>query len=100
MTKDELAQFRHGYWEARLAVRLRLQEIIDETSGHKEILRELIQELADEEAKEAWESVQEEFPGISRAEYEESLNETAQFIKETYFSPKGVPKPRLVRNPN
>lgn len=98
MNERELREFGEGYWECREVILSRLKTVLSADGDLRKPLESLIQVLEDDRDRGQWESVQREFPGITREEYEAGLDETAETIRRLYYSEAGFRKPRLVRN--
>jgi|GEM_PF-3966692 len=84
---DENAQsFRNGYFEARSVFQGRIEKTLKQRTGHKNALSQLYLEVEAEIAADIWRDVQEEFPGMTREEYEADLEESARLIKAKYYN--------------
>ncbi len=60
----------------------------------------LFNELRLETEEYHWKSIQREFPGITREEYEADLEVSIQEIRKKYYSEKDYLKPRLIKRNN
>lgn len=97
MTEDQIDAYRSGYWECRRVILGRLREVFDDPIDCRDALGDAIERLEADEEKEHWESVQREVPGITRDEYEAELEADGKAIREAFYSPAGLLKPRIVR---
>jgi hypothetical protein len=97
MTKDQISAYQSGYRDCRDVTTSRLREIIKQSAGQQAAVVSLIAELEGDAADELWQGIQEECPGITRAEYEAELDESAKAIRTKYYNSKGHLKLRLVR---
>lgn len=97
MTKAEIAAYRDGYNEHRNIVKRELQNLLSLKAGHKNVLAAYLCKLEEEMEADHWRCIQEEFPGITRKEYEASFDETEKLIRAKYYSKNGYLKPRLVK---
>ena len=98
MTDEQIEFFRMGYWECRTVVLVALRKACTKKRGRGAALEKLLAELDADEKRDVWASVQAEFPGITREQYEAELEASAQAIRETFYSPAGFLRPRLVRD--
>lgn len=98
MTETEKELFSEGYKECKWLLFHQLRKIAERSTGHKATLREYVANLENELNDEHWKSVQIEFPGMTREQYEVELETSAQMIREKYYSKNGFLKPRLVRS--
>ncbi len=99
MTKEQISFFRAGYWEARHIAIGDIKRIAALKKGHRKELLRLADELEADERREHWESIQEEFPGITEEKYEEELADSMLLIHETFYQKNGLIKLRLVKLP-
>lgn len=100
MTKEQISFFRAGYWEARSIAIGDIKRIAALKRGHRQELLQLADELEVDEKREHWESIQEEFPGITEEQYEKELDDSMLLIRETFYQKKGLIKLRLVKSPS
>jgi hypothetical protein len=98
MTETEKELFGEGYNECKRLFLHELRKIAELPTGHKAAVREYVANLEKEMAEEHWASIQKEFPGITREQYEAELEPSIKVIRETYYSENGYLKPRLVKN--
>lgn len=97
MTKHELDFYKAGYTDARDIFMGRLRSILNLKKGQKEKIAELLKEMEKQEEEYHWEAIQEEFPGITKKEYEEMCERSFEEIRTKFFHKSGYPKLRLVR---
>lgn len=86
MTKEQIDSFRAGYTECRWITIFEIKKILTHKTGIRRLLLSFINELEEDECREAWESAQEEFPGITEEQYQESLRETSRLTSEMHHS--------------
>lgn len=98
MNEDQISHFRFGYDECARVILFELREILKLKSGHCAAIKKLLTNWEKNMADQHWKDVQNEFPGITREEYDADLENTAQTIRKEYYSKHGYLKPRLVRN--
>jgi len=84
--------FRSGYTEYRWLALSYLRELAALPSGHKEAINDLIVRMKIEEDEEVWQSVQEEFPGMTREQYEAELEQSFNMIKAKHYDVNGKRK--------
>lgn len=97
MTKNDIANFRMGYDECRQVIQNDLRKALNADDLRIAIV-EILRTLEADAETDRWRNIQEEFPGITKEEYEAELAESAKYIKEKYYSKAGYRKPRLVKN--
>jgi len=97
MDEREIAAYRSGYDECRQIMIGDLRKISKLKCRQRDALNELLAGLVRDAEEDHWRCVQEEFPGITREEYEQSMNETVQAIHEKYYNKDGRLKLRLIR---
>lgn len=97
MTKEQISFFREGYWEARRIAIGDVKRIAGLKKGHRQELLKLADELEADEKREHWDSIQEEFPGMTREQYKNELDRAAELIREKFYQKNGLIKLRLVK---
>lgn len=96
MTDKSIEDFNFGYRECRRVMIFDLRKVLKLEDGQIEAIRELLERLEDDEEADHWKSIQEEFPGITREQYEAELEESAAYIRERYYTKDGLLRLRIV----
>ena len=88
-----------GYDECRSVILGDLRRIIGQNTDAdiKAKLVKLIADLDGDIERQHWETIQEEFPGITREEYKAECDASMEQILKTHYSKHGYLKPRLIR---
>ena len=99
MDEINITFFKSGYDECRAVILEELKELIEKIPPKilKHKIQLLTDKLEDDAEEEHWKAIQEEFPGITREAYEAELDTFVKEVRKTYYSEKGILKPRLVR---